>query len=45
MKKLTKQERFEIIDNALALEFLTRRQLITFIINLTECKLDKKQKG
>lgn len=45
MKKLTKQQRFEIIDLALSVPFLSRRQLITFVINMTECKLEKKQTG
>lgn len=43
MKKLTKQERFEIIEQALSLDFLNQRQRIVFVINSVEGKL--KQKG
>jgi len=45
MKKLTKQERFEIIEQTLTLNFLTERQRLVFMINLIEIKLANKNYG
>ena len=45
MKKLTKQERFEIVEQTLSMNFLSERQRLVFMIGLIEIKLANKNYG